>query len=780
MIQRLTKILFLSQVLFLVTICVPELYSQPVEPPQGIKVLGVRVEGSVSADQGLVIANSGLIVGREVMGEDIQKSIRRIWSLNLFSHVELLLEREVSDGGFFLIKVKEYPRLDKVSVHGQKKIKKKEIEEILNLYKGQVLRPARIQKSLRDLKNEYKEKGYLLAEIETEIVDTDDEMKKELHVEIDEGKKVRIKKIYFEGNEAFKDKKLRKKLKKTKQKGIFRSGSFDRNEYETDLENIISFYRNNGYRDAEIIGDTITYSENRKRMFLTIQMNEGTSYIFGDVLFEGNTLFDDEKLLSQLAFKPGDVFSKEKLDYTSSERLGSLYYDKGYIYSRIEPTLIPIGEDTLDVHYAVHEGNQFKIRKINVIGNTKTKEKVIRREFVLYPGETFDVSKLRRSIREVTILNYFANIVPDVQQVDDDEVDLYIEVEEKPTDQANLAAGYSERDGMIGSVGFMMPNLLGNGQRFNLDWNFGRIYRSFSISFTEPWMFNTPTLGGISFFDMRRGGTYYGFDEQVTGATFRLGRRFRWPDDYTRGDWIYRIDRTSYNNFSDSFRSSNPRDLKENEPRFSSSLTNIFTRDSRDNLEFPSNGSVQSYSVELAGSIFGGNDQYVKQVFKSEWYFPVAPKLVLYSSTKYGVLTSLTDKPQDIPYIDYFFMGGSGISFGESLRGYEDRAVGPQTQIGGYAVGGKSLFKQTIEARIPVITTPTVFALGFVDAGNTWLTTGETNLNRLNRSMGFGMRLYMPFIGLIGLDYGYGFDYPALNGKRRGRWVPHFQFGRTF
>lgn len=748
--------------------------------PDAVKVLGVRVDGTVSADPGLVTANSGLIVGRELMGEDIQKAIKRIWSLNLFSNVEILIEREVPEGAFFVIKVEEYPRLDKVEINGAKKLKKKDIEETLNFYKGQVIRPARIQRAVKELKKQYKEKGYLLAEINTEILDTDDPMKKSLKLDIKEGKKVRIKKIIFEGNKAFKDKKLRKRLKKTKQKSLFRSGSFDKDLYQLDLDNLLSYYRNHGYRDIMVTSDSIAYTEDKKRMILTIYIDEGTQYYFGDVSFEGSTLFSEDELLSKIAFRPGDIFSEEKLTFTTTEGLGNLYYDRGYIYSRIEPLLTPRSRDTLDISFYISEGNQFRVRKINIIGNTKTKEKVIRREFVLYPGETFDVSKLRRSIREVTILNYFANIVPDIQPIDDDEVDLFIEVEEKPTDQANTAVGYSERDGMIGSVGFAMPNLFGNGQRFSLDWNFGRIYRSFSISFTEPWMFNTPTLGGISFFDLRRGGSYYGFDEKVTGASFRLGRRFRWPDDYSRGDWIYRIERTLYSNFSETFSQSNPRNLEEDVPRYSSSLTTIFTRDSRDNLEFPTQGSVNSYTVELAGNFLGGDDQYVKQVFNTEWYFPVSEKLVIYSLSKFGILYSLTDKPQDVPYIDYFFMGGSGISFGESLRGYEDRAVGPQTYLGGYAVGGKSLFKQTIELRLPIINNPTVFALGFMDAGNTWLTVEESNLGDLKRSMGVGVRLYMPFIGLIGLDYGYGYDYIGSDGQRKGRWVPHFQFGRTF
>ncbi|MBZ0265791.1 outer membrane protein assembly factor BamA [bacterium] len=780
MLQNKTKPLLI--LLFLFSMFAGNSLSQELGQPT-LNVLGVRVEGTTSADPGLILANSGLIVGKPITGDDIQKSIRRIYALNMFRTVEILIEREVPEGAFFLINVEEYPRIDDIVIEGNKKVDDQDLSDAHNLYRGQVLRPARLFRAKREIQKIYHEKGYLLVEINPIIDDTDDLNRKTVRFEIKEGKKVKIEEIDFVGNESFKDKKLRGQLKETHERawlGIWHSGTYDRDKYLDDLDNVVAFYRNHGYRDAEIVKDTIVYSDNLKRMNIEITVKEGTQYYFGDVSFEGNTLFDENELKAQLEFRPGDLYSEENLTYTTAEKLGNLYYDRGYIYSRIEPLLTPVSAETLDVHFAIIEGNQYKVRRINILGNDKTKEKVIRREMVLYPGETFDVSMLRRSMREITILNYFGSVVPDVQQVSEDEVDLFVEIEEKPTDQANLSAGYSERDGIIGAVGFTMPNLFGNGHRFSLDWNFGRIYRQFSISFTEPWLLNTPTLAGISFFDLRRGGTYYGFDESVTGGTLHLGRRFRFPDDYFRGDWVYRIDRTLYDSFSDAFKASNPRQLQEGVARYSSSITQTITRDSRDNPEFPSQGSVNYYQVELAGSILQGDDKYVKQVVNTEWYIPVSKRLVLYSKTRGGLLHGLTDLPSDIPYIDYFFMGGSGLSFGEPLRGYEDRAVGPQTTIGDYAVGGKSFFKQTLELRVPLLFNPTIFGLAFFDAGNTWLTVEETDMTDLRRSFGLGMRLYMPFIGLIGLDYGYGYDYPDANGRRRGRWVPHFQFGRTF
>lgn len=769
-----------------------------------IRLIGLSVEGNETADEGLIRANSGLIVGEEVTGDDIQLAVKQIWKLGLFSDVQIILERELPQGVFLKILVGEYPRLEKVEVSGNKKLKKDEIEEIMDFYPGQIIRPDQIINARNRLLKAYEDKGYLLAEVQTESSITEEIGKLNLRVDITEGKKVKIKNINFHGNENHEKKgvifplslvnwmvewvvpddpftsgKLRGKMKETKQKALFRSGDFSEDKYKDDLDFLLDHYKNHGYRDAVIFTDSVRYSDDRRRLLIDIWLEEGKRYYFGDVTFFGSTLYTDEELKKQLLFEKGEVYNKEKLDRSVQEKLTNLYYDRGYIYANVHPIEIPTGEDTVNVHFKIFEGNEFKVRHIVIEGNTKTRENVIRREFRLDPGDTFDVSKLRRSARDVTILNYFSNIAPDVQPINDQEVDLYFKVEEKSTDQIQMSAGYSERDGMIGSIGFTMPNLFGTGKRFSLDWQFGKIYRTFSVSLTEPWLFNTPTLVGISFFETRRGGYYYGFDENIIGGSLRVGRRLRWPDDYFRVDWIYRLERALYSNFSAAFAASNVRGLEEDVPRLSSGVTTILTRDSRDNPEFPTTGSVNRYSLEIAGGPFGGDDQYHKHIFSSQWYTPVLGGLVFYTDTEMGLISELVSGEQSVPYIENFFMGGSGLSLGVPLRGYDERVVGPQS--GSYALGGRTMFKQSFELRLPVVHNPTIFLLGFAEAGNVWYNFENMDLFDLRRSLGFGVRLYMPMIGLIGLDYGYGLDYfDPSTGVREGEWIPHFQFGRGF
>ena len=748
------------------------------QPSGKIVLLGLSVDGNKRANAGLIVATSSLVVGEELTGEKIQRAIRQLWELELFSDVRIIAEQVSQEGAYLLIRVKEYPRLEVIDIDGGKKIGKDEIEEAIDLFPGQSLKPSTPIRLRRKIEQLCEEEGYLLADITVEIREGSKEDYDILFVRVAEGKKVKIKKIEFDGNNAFKVKKLRKLLKNTKKKSLFRSGEFHIEKYDEDLKNLIEFYQENGYRDAHVLGDSIWYTDDKRRMFLTIKLEEGNRYYFGDVTFSGSDLFSEAELQRQLMFQPGDVFNQKKYDITIRERLTTLFYDQGYIYTQVLPTEIPAGGDTLDIQIHINPGNQFSVRRIHITGNTKTREKVIRREFDLKPGDTFDVSKLRRSMRDVTILNYFSNIVPDVEDISDSEVDLWVKVEEKPTDQANLSAGYSERDGVIGAIGFTAPNFFGSGQILNLDWNFGYQYGSFSISYTEPWLFDTETLVGVSFYDVSRRWVD-GFSEDLIGGSLRIGRRFRWPDDYFRGDWIYRLERSKYSNFSESFKLRNEQGISEDETRISSAITQIITRDSRDYPEFPTTGSVTTLTTELAGGFLRGNDRYHKHIFSAEWYTPVYRKVVLYNNLLFGYLDGLSSNPQDMPLLEYFYMGGSGLSLGTPLRGYEERTVGPPSVSGGSALGGKSQLKVGAELRVQMVDNPTIYGLAFAEAGNTWRNFDQTDPFNLKRSIGLGVRLYMPLIGLIGLDYGYGLDY-YINGRREGSWKPHFQFGRQF
>lgn len=755
---------------------IPWGFSQTSEGSLGT-LLKLTISGYQTADEDVIKLSSGLTEGSEITMDDIQRAVKQLWSIGIFSDVRIILDAKTPEGVFLTLRVKEYPRLEELKITGNKKLKKDEIEKELSFFRGQVINPAQMAKAKKRLQKIYAEKGYTLAKIEiaTESVESKGN-RVVLRVDIDEGRKVQIKRIQFFGNQAFSDKKLRKQMKKTKENRFWGGGDFDREKYGEDLEHVLEFYRNHGYRDAEIVKDSLYYDEERKDLFIDITVSEGKPYYFGNVTFEGNTVFTEKQLQAMLEFQKGELYSQKKFDKSVSENIAGAYSDLGYISAQVVP-IEKLHGDTVDYHFIIQEGKLYSIRKIYVTGNTRTKDRVILRELRIRPGDVFSKELLVRSARELMMLNYFSNVVPDGIPVGEDQMDLSFKVEEKSTDTANLSAGYSEVYKLMGNIGLGMNNLFGNGQRLTLDWNFARYYRSFDLGFTEPWFLNTPTLIGVDVYDTKSDAYYVPYSQRSRGFSFRFGRRLSWPDNYFRGDWIYRLDRTSLGDFSDYIRKVNPNNIvNEKWPLISSGITQIISRNSLDQPEFPTQGSSVSLSTEIAGGPLGGNVGYHKHVFSAEYFMPtISRKLIFLARVQFGYMEHLT-KDSRIPYLEYFFMGGSGLSRSTPLRGYSDPLAG-----GGYYVeGGKTMFKTTGELRFPILPNPTMYGLIFAEAGNTWRNLAHTDPFDLRRSVGIGARIYMPMIGMIGFDYAYGFDHYNARGEKVGMWKPHFVFGRSF
>ena len=420
-----------------------------------IKVLGVSVSGNKTTDANMIRMQSGMMVGTELSAEGVQDAIRKLWRLNLFSDIQLLVDRQVADGYYITIQVAEHPRLEKVELQGNKKLKKDDIDETLNYYSGQIISPTSLSRSKSKLMEKYKEKGHLLAEIDIEqSPGTVDSSRVIVRFVFNEGKKVQVERIRLFGNKAFSDGKIRKQFEEIKEDKWWRSADFDREKYDADVLKIVDFYRNEGYRDAEIVNDSLYYNDDRDDMFIDIWLSEGPQYYFGDITFSGNKVFTNEELAANLRFEKNDVYSKKDLDEASFQHIGGLYYDLGYIFASATPREVVDAEkpQQLNVEFLMQEGKQAKIDEIFVSGNTKTKEKVIRRELRTLPGQTFNKSLLERSQRDVWMLNYFANVEPEVLPIDDEKINLGFKVEEKSTDTANMSAGWSERDKLIGSV----------------------------------------------------------------------------------------------------------------------------------------------------------------------------------------------------------------------------------------------------------------------------------------------------------------------------------------
>lgn len=752
---------------------------------QSINILNVTVVGNETASENIIKVNSGFVEGAMLNGQQIQDGIKKLWRLRLFSDINVFVDRETPDGVYLIISVQEYPRLNEVKYEGNEKIKTKNLEKDIIFIRGQVISPHVINKAVRDIKAKYDEEGYFNAAVDVSTRAAGENV--DLIFTIDEGKKVRIREIVFKGNENFSNWTLQRQMKETKARTWYRfyvSGKFDEEKFEEDKRNLLKYYRDHGYRDARIFSTDVELSEDSRRISLVITLEEGNPYYYGDITIEGNEIYTTDYLkrsLESAGISRGEPFKENAFEMGLDLRVRSPYMDNGYLYAQIVPELTPRDEDTLNVKVIIQENEKVFIRRIEIVGNDRTRDYVIRREMRAFPGDVFNREALIRSQSDIFRLNYFSNVIPDIVPVDDQHVDLEITVEEKSSDRANMSMGYSELDGLIGSVGIDIMNLMGRGQQLSTEYQRGQSYQYLNLGFSEPWLMGRPNSVGVNFYYSERGASRYytyPYDINVIGASLRFGRRFRWPDSYFYGSWSLNMTRKNYTNIDDeiTFLAHNPTGLKTTR---GNSFIQTILRDSKNRPEFPTTGSTVTFSTKLSGGMFGGHEEFVKNELKIKWWTPVFWKVVLYQDVHLGNINSF-GKYAVIPYDERFYMGGAGmVSYTTPLRGYEDRSVGP-VRSSSYMLGGKALAKYSLELRIPISENPTMYVLAFGETGQVWNEFKDVQMNRMVRSTGVGARIFMPMIGMLGFDVGYGFDNPYdPNGKPYG-WKTHFVFGMPF
>ena len=727
------------------------------ETQKSYKILGISVEGNKSADAATIIANSGLKVGNEIEipGDQTLNAIRQLWSLNIFSDVQIIKDQEINDGVFLLIKVVEYPRLERVVVEGNDEIDIEDIEEKITFLRGTVLTPQAISKLKRNIKTLYVEEGFLNAKITSELftfftADTIDEdidvvwqnksdLSDEYHLlyesgdrtytnliprikdrillklSIEEGDEVVVRKIEFTGNQAFDDDDLSGEMDETSEAvwwKFWSSAEFNPVEYEKDKQLVIDFYRNNGYRDAEILKDSLEYYNDNKDLKINLDVFEGPQYRVRNISWEGNTVYPSAILNQRLNFAKGDIYDYDKFQQNlrgneTQSDVSALYLDNGYLTFNLQADEFRASEDSIDLHIRVEERNQFRITKVNIQGNTKTMGKIVRRELYTVPGDYFNRALLFRSVQQLANLQYF-NVEQlygpggiDTKLSSDSTVEVTFNVEEKSSDYLNASVGYSGSFGFSGSVGVTLTNFsianpfsLGGGQVLSFNWQFGvgNVYRTFTVGFTEPWMFDTPTSVGLDVFDTRQ---QFVYDLRQTGGTLRVGRRLKWPDDFF---FIQGRFRYQYNN------------VIEGQNFYTEGKTNQFTtgvsisRRDIDNPIFPSQGSSFTLDMEISGGPFlPGDVDYLKSGFKAEWYKRLfnSNRIALYTSADFGYIDEIVAGTPIQPF-EFFFMGGNGLVIATiPLRGYEDRTVGPKNAFG-QIIGGRVMTKIGAELRLAV------------------------------------------------------------------------------
>jgi len=742
----------------------------------GAKVLdALKIEGLVVTTAEVVLNTIELKEGQPFTPSDVQESIRRLYRTGNFRSVDFFVEEETGESVKLTLKLEEFPVVDKVEFHGNRKIKRKELEkkELLKLHRH--ISDAALHKSKRTLSEMYADKGYHLAEIEAAVINTSVPGNAIVRYDIKEGPRVKIRSIVFNGNEDVSQKWLEKRFK-TKSNRWWRSGDFNRELYNSHLDTLMMHYHERGFLDAAIEHDSVWYSEDKQDIFIEITVNEGRKYFVGDITFNGNKIVETELLASKSALTKGKPFKKSQFEM-SKFFVETAYREEGYLWVRVDDKRSYRGEnaDTVDIVFDISEGRPAIVRKIDVRGNNKTMEKVIRREIVLVPGQRYRQSLMAASQQNIFRLNYFTNIVPDIVPNEDGTIDLVFDITERDNiGQLTIGAAYSDHDKLTGTFSTAIPNFRGAGQELKLEVQYGAYRRLGMISFTEPWAWDTPWwLTGTVFGDQQIYSYYSGERDTTLSYGFRVGvgrSRLSWPDNKFRFQTIYQLSRER-NSREDITLGK----LNLVESGVMSKVRFNIERYDLDMPLFPNEGSRLTLTPEIGG--VGGDYGYLKGIASYEHYFRLPGKFVFGSEVKFGAVTQLGNSIK-ISRNDLFTGGGA---YGDAMiRGYPDWA------FGGYRRGhidgdGIAMFATNISLRYPVIDQTMYFGL-FADMGNTWPKISGIDLGDLYKGVGGGLRINLPMIGVMGIDVGYGLDpldKKELGGKPHGfNW--HIIMNRGF
>ena len=788
---------------------------------------GITISGTKHLDHNTLIQISGLNIGKTIVvpGDDITRAVEKLWEQGLFSDVQITATKIQGNSIFINFFLEERPRLSKFKFLGIKKSDIDALREKIKLVRGKIITESLVSNTKNIISDYYVEKGFLNVEINIKQ-EEDPQTKKHvlLVINIQKNEKVKISEITFVGNTIFNEKKLKRFLKETKEKKfyrIFKASKYLEEAYKTDKNNIIDKYNEKGFRDAKIIADSIWLNE-EGHISVKLNISEGSPYYFGNITWVGNSKYSNSELDNLLGIEKGDIYDNTVLQTrllgsADSRDVHSKYLDNGYLFSQVNPVETEVRSDTIDLEIRIYEGQQARINKVNVMGNTKTNDHVIMREIRTKPGDLFNRSLIMRSQRELATLNYFDAEKLDIDVSPDPKngtVDLVYIVEEKSTDQIELQGGYganriigtfrlsfnnfSARKMFAKGKGNWTPLPSGDGQRLSLAASSnGLYYQSANISFTEPWLGgkkpNALTIGSWHSVQRSPTSTDMPIDSmpkmKITGITIGLGKRLQWPDDFFilhQNITLKKYNLDEWTNFS-SLGSGTAYNYSYN---FS------LGRNSVDQPTFPRRGSNMKLSVQLTPpySLFDGIEdysnipdiekfrwvEYHKWNIGANWFSSLADKLVLKTNLEYGLI-GMYNRDIGLSPFERYYLGGDGLSGYAlddreviALRGYSNGSLSPDQ--------GATLYnKYTMELRYALSLNPQspIYALAFLEAGNSWDAFKEFDPFNVKRSAGVGIRITIPMMGMMGVDWGYGFDdIPGSTDANKGQF--HFSINQQF
>lgn len=711
----------------------------------------ISIVGLKRTEEGAIKAKISQKIGEPVSQDKISEDIKSIFKMGYFDDVKV--EIEPFEGGVRLIyTVKEKPTIVRIDFQGNKELEDSKLKEKITVTSGSIADTVLIQDNALKIRNFYEEEGYWLANIVPVIKKiSEDEMS--LTYQITEGPKIKIRKIIISGNNNISSSKIKKAME-TKEwwllSFITSSGYYKKAQMEADVEKIKGLYFDNGYIKAVAAEPEISVDRENKGMTITIRVSEGDQYKVSTVDFSGNKVYDDDTIRKLITIPPGTVFRKSLLE-KNIQAISSLYSDNGYALASVVPDLVPDENNkTVHVSLAISEGEKYRIGRVEVSGNTKTRDKVIRREIRFDEGDIFSSSKLKRTYERITNLQYFDSVdmVPK-PKYEEKVVDLDIRVKERPTGFLSVGGGYSSVDKFIATADLTQGNLFGKGQYLKIKGELGGVSSLYEITFRDPWFLDKPLSFSTGIYKTTRDFTEY--NKKAYGAFVGLGKRF---GEYWNEDVSYNFERAT---ISDIKAGASAIIIDQQGTKSTSSITSTTTRDSRDNYLDPSRGSRNSFTATYAG--IGGDNYFVKALVDSAWYFPIGPTSIMLRG-RFGYSKGLFDN--EVPLYERFYVGGiytvRGLGFGEA---------GPKDPGTGEPIGGTTELIFNTEYVFPILPEMKLKGVVFFDAGQAY--QDFTNFGSLRYTTGTGIRWISP-MGPIRIEWGYNIQ------KKPGESSSKFEF----
>lgn len=722
----------------------------------------ITVAGNRRVDAEAVLKKITSKAGSPYSPDDVKEDLRAIYATGYFDDVSADLSDRAT-GKVLTFTVKEMPFIKKISFRGNSELKDDKLKDSVTIKENTVLDRVLLGENAEKIKTQYSEEGYYNASV-TPVVESDG-LEASVIFDINEGPEVKVKRITFIGNEHFSDRKL-KGLMTTSEAGIFsfltKSGKYNEFTLQNDIAIIMSKYFDNGFIRADIIDHRVLLSEDKKWFYITIALSEGDQFSIGSIDIKGEILpsTTKETLLEKLKLESGQVFSRTKMS-KGIEAITDVYGDAGYAYADIKPlTDVNPGKKTIDVTLDIKTNDIVYIERIDISGNVRTRDKVIRRELELGEGDQYRSSELKRSRNNLKRLGYFEDVrIGQTQGGAPDRIKLDVAVRERPTGSVSLGFGYSSVDKLIGTASVSQSNFMGTGLKLDLSGTVSSTSSKYILGFTEPWLFDRPISAGADVYNTDR--DYPDFKQTKNGFDVRFGVPVY--DRYTRGFLTYKLEDVKISNVQDTASTL----IKDQEGKSTeSSVTATVRRDTRDDAFFPTEGEVLTGTVQFSGGPLGGTNHFIKYEGDAVKFFALPWETTISLHGSAGYIQGYQGKT--VPIYEKYYLGGLN-----SLRGFKTRTVSPKDPDTGDLVGGNTMMTVNAEFLFPLFSEQGVKGLIFFDAGNSY--KGRIDFGDIRTAAGIGVRWFSP-LGPLRLELGFNLD--KREGEASKQW--DFAIGTIF